>query len=168
MHDNLIIRKAAPEDLPRIMDIYAFAREFMAAHGNPSQWAANNWPPRELIIKDIAAEKSFVCCLDDKILGVFFFDFGKEIEPTYHTIEDGSWINEEPYGVVHRIASDGTVKGVGKHCISWAFSQCGHLRIDTHPDNIVMQNLLAGLGFEKRGIIHVPQDDAPRYAYELI
>ena len=30
-----------------------------------------------------------------------------------------------------------------------------------------MQNLLTKLGFEKREIIHVAEDDYPRYAYEL-
>lgn len=33
---------------------------------------------------------------------------------------------------------------------------------------MVMQNLLTKLGFEKRGIIHVIEDDDPRYAYEKI
>ena len=38
--------------------------------------------------------------------------------------------------------------------------------MDTHADNIVMQNLLTKLGFEKRGVIHVVEDDYPRFAYE--
>ncbi len=29
--------------------------------------------------------------------------------------------------------------------------QCNHLRVDTHTDNKVMQNLLAKLGFKKKG-----------------
>ena len=29
------VRKARPADLPEIMAIYAYARSFMAAHGNP-------------------------------------------------------------------------------------------------------------------------------------
>lgn len=77
-------------------------------------------------------------------------------------------MSEKPYGVVHRIASDGTVKGTGTYCIEQALEWSGHLRIDTHPDNIVMQNLLKNLGFEKRGIIHVQEDDDPRFAYERI
>jgi hypothetical protein len=31
-----------------------------------------------------------------------------------------------------------------------------------------MQQLLSKLGFEKRGIIHVEEDDYPRYAYEKV
>ncbi|MBQ7618687.1 MAG: N-acetyltransferase [Treponema sp.] len=160
------IRLSAEADVPRIMEIYAYARSFMAAHGNPKQWAQRNWPPEELIRQDIEAKKSYVCLADKKIVGVFFYDYGKDIEPTYAAIEGGSWRDESAYGVVHRIAGDGSVKGIGAFCINWAYGQCGHLRIDTHPDNVVMQNLLTKLGFEKRGSIHIVEDNDPRYAYE--
>ena len=49
------IRKSTPADLPRILEIYAGARAFMAAHGNPRQWGATGWPPESLIRQDIAA-----------------------------------------------------------------------------------------------------------------
>lgn len=164
---NLTIRHASEADLPEIMRIYSAARKFMAAHGNPNQWGSS-WPPEDLIRQGILERKCYLCETPDHIAGTFFFDFGKDIEPTYQSIEDGSWIDDSPYGVVHRIASDGTQKGVGRTCLNWAFSQCHHLRIDTHPDNVVMQNLLAGLGFQKCGIIHVLQDNNPRLAYEKI
>ena len=32
--------------------------------------------------------------------------------------------------------------------------------------SVVMQNLLQKLGFEKRDIIHVVEDNYPRFAYE--
>ena len=50
----------------------------------------------------------------------------------------------------------------------WAFSRCGHLRMDTHGDNTVMQRLLTKLGFRYCGIIHVEEDDDPRLAYEKL
>ena len=34
----MIIRHSKEEDLPRMMEIYAYARDFMAEHGNPNQW----------------------------------------------------------------------------------------------------------------------------------
>ena len=160
------IRKAAEPDLGRIMEVYAIARAFMADHGNPHQWGPTNWPPEPLVRNDIAQGKSYVCEFDGRIVGVFYFDFGKDIEPTYAHIEDGSWADESPYGVVHRIASDGSVKGVGRTCLEWAFRQCGHMRIDTHGDNVVMQRLLAKLGFDHRGTIYVEEDDYPRFAFE--
>ena len=161
------IRLAAPDDLPQLLAIYARARAFMSSHGNPRQWAARGWPPEELIRQDIARRKSYVC-VTDHVAGVFYFDVGPDIEPTYRVIRDGRWLSDTPYGVVHRIAADGTARGIGARCIDWAFEQCGHLRIDTHPDNTVMQNLLGKLGFTRCGIISIVEDDDPRLAYEKI
>ena len=47
------IRKSTEQDVPRMMEIYAHARAFMAAHGNPNQWGPNQWPPEELIRRGI-------------------------------------------------------------------------------------------------------------------
>ena len=161
------IRHAATQDLPRMMAIYVFARKFMAEHGNPNQWGPTNWPPEELIRRDICDGSSYVC-LNDRgdIVGTFLFAFGEDIEPTYRRIEDGAWLDSGPYGVVHRIAADGSEKGIGAFCINWAYKQCGHLRIDTHGDNVVMQNLVKKLGFVHCGRIHVEEDDYPRLAFE--
>ena len=161
------IRKSTPQDLDRMMAIYAFAREYMARHGNPDQWGPTHWPPETLIRKDIAEGNSYVCLNDaEKVIGTFFFVQGDNIEPTYREITDGAWLDDSPYGVVHRIASDGSEKGVGTFCLNWAYAQCGHLRIDTHGDNTVMQHLVTRLGFIHCGTIHVEEDSAPRLAYE--
>lgn len=161
------IRKSTGQDLDRIMEIYAFARQYMAEHGNPNQWGPTNWPPEELIWQDIREENSYVCVNGEgTVIGTFFFRHGPDIEPTYRDITDGAWQDDSPYGVVHRIAGDGSEKGIGAFCIDWAYEQCGHLRIDTHGDNVVMQNLLKKLGFVHCGTIYVEEDDNPRLAFE--
>lgn len=166
---NMRIRKSNETDFKRIMEIYEYARGFMAKTGNPNQWGPTNWPPEALIHDDISNGNSYVCTNEDgRVLGTFFFEYGQDIEPTYRDINDGEWSQNEAYGVVHRIASDGSVKGIGQYCLDWAYEQAGNLRIDTHPDNVVMQKLLEKLGFKKCGIIHVLEDNYPRYAYEKI
>lgn len=160
------IRVSTEQDLQRIMEIYAYARKFMAEHGNPRQWGATQWPPRQLIRDDISHGASYVCIHEDHIIGTFFYISGKDIEPAYAQIENGAWLDDSPYGVVHRIATDGSVKGTGAFCLNWAYQQCGHLRIDTHGDNVVMQNLLSKLGFIHCGTIYVEEDNDPRLAYE--
>ena len=165
----MIIRKSKIEDVPRMMEIFAYAREQMVKNGNPNQWARRNWPPESLILSDIAAGNSYVCENDaGEVVGTFYFIFGKDIDPTYLEITDGQWMDDSAYGVVHRIASDGSEKGIGKFCIKWALENCGHLRIDTHADNLVMQNLLKGLGFTHCGTIYVKEDNYPRLAYEKL
>ena len=162
------IRKSTEKDFAAIMEIYAYARSFMAEHGNPNQWGPTNWPPEELIHSDIAAGNSYVCTDGEKVVGTFYFIYGKDIDPTYAVIEDGEWMDDGPYGVIHRLAGDGSVKGIGEACINWVFDQCGHLRVDTHGDNKVVQNLLKKLGFTHCGTIYVEEDDYPRLAFEKV
>ena len=160
------IRKATAADVPRQMEIYARARRFMAEHGNPNQWGPANWPPESLIRADIEQGDSYVCMCGVLMAGTFFYRFGKDVEPTYARIVDGAWLDDSPYGVVHRIAAGGEVPGTGAFCLDWAYRQCGHLRIDTHEDNVVMQNLLRKLGFIRTGTVFMQVDRDPRWAYE--
>jgi len=53
------IRQARWEDLERILEIYAYAREFMARTGNPAQWGTY-YPPREMLEGDIRAGNLYV------------------------------------------------------------------------------------------------------------
>lgn len=162
------IRRATPADLLRMMEIYAAARRFMADHGNPNQWGPTHWPPRDLVARDIARQRSYVCVEDGRLVGVFYYEEGDNVEPGYCRIEDGQWRGGSRYGVVHRLASDGSVPGVGSFCLNWAFARCGHLRVDTHGDNVVMQGLLDKLGFVHCGTIYVEEDNYPRLAYEKL
>lgn len=160
------IRHATEKDFICIMEIYEYARRFMEEHGNPNQWGTTKWPPKQLIYDDILHKASYVCVNENKIAGTFFFLSGSDIEPAYRNIENGKWLDSSSYGVVHRLASNGSIRGIGKFCLDWAYRQCGHLRVDTHGDNIVMQNLLHKLGFIYCGIVYVEEDNDPRLAYE--
>jgi GNAT superfamily N-acetyltransferase len=161
------IRHSRIDDLDWMMEIYAHARDFMARTGNPLQWGPTNWPPEDLIRQDIREGNSYVCVDEkDRVIGTFFFIQGEDVEPTYKDITEGEWLDDSAYGVVHRIASDASRKGIGSFCLNYAYEQCGHLRIDTHGDNRVMQDLLRKLGFVHCGTIYVEEDDYPRRAYE--
>ncbi len=150
------IQKTQPEQLEEVLTIYERARQFMAAHGNPRQWGTKN-PPESRIRQDIAEGNSYVCMFGDEIAAVFYYRWGDD--PTYGFIDGGAWLNGKPYGVVHRIASRGNVKGAGSFCVNWAFEQCGNVKIDTHRDNVVMQNMLKKNGFVFCGIIYLENGD---------
>lgn len=162
------IRQASEADLDEMMKIYEYARRFMAENGNPDQWGPTGWPPENVIRNDIVRKQSYVCLHEENIVGIFFYTSGKDAEPSYRHIEQGEWLDDSSYGVVHRIAGNGSVKGIGAFCLDWAYRQCGHLRIDTHEDNKIMQNLLAKMGFRYCGIIYVEEDHNPRLAYEKL
>ena len=149
-------------DLGRIQEIYGYAREFMAKHGNPNQWG-KTYPPIEQLRRDITEEKLFVITDGQRIHGVFYFWIGKD--PTYRRIV-GTWRSDRPYGTIHRIAGDGS-GGILKTAVAFAEEKIGHLRMDTHEDNRVMQSALAKLGFQPSGIIYL-EDGSPRIAYDYI
>lgn len=158
------IRKTMLPELETLMDMYAQARSFMAEHGNPHQWK-DSYPGRDRVIADIRSGCSYVCEHDGRIVATFFYTEGED--DTYREIFHGQWLNDRPYGVVHRITSDGTVKGAASFCLDWAFRQCENLKIDTHKDNYVMQRLLKKNGFEYCGIIYT-DDGSERMAYQKV
>ena len=158
------IRHTRIEELQAVMEIYATARQFMRQSGNPNQWS-DNYPSTEDIEDDIRLGRSYVCInSDNEIAAVFFFQ-KEEPDPTYHRIEGGTWLNENPYGVIHRIASSGRTRGVMRAVVNWCFSQINNLRIDTHRDNRVMQQALLQLNFQYCGIIYL-QNGGERLAYQ--
>lgn len=156
------IKKAKEGQLNEIMKIYAHAREFMANNGNPTQWG-NSYPSTEMVRKDITLGKCHICEDRNRIVCVFYF--AQETEPTYQIMEHGAWLNDAPYGVIHRIASAEGSKGAGIFCVNWALNQAENLRIDTHDDNYPMQNLLKKLGFHTCGRVYM-EDGSPRIAFQ--
>ena len=159
-----MIRQAEEADLPVILEIYAYARDFMAENGNPHQWAGG-FPPASLLQDDIAKHNLYVVTEEEteRVCGVFFFDIGPD--ETYSVIEQGEWFSDSVYGTIHRIAGDGTVHGLLRKVVSYCEKKTPHLRIDTHEDNHIMQHVIAQCGFRRCGIIHV-SDGTPRIAYE--
>lgn len=159
------IRPAAPADLEAMLAVYAAARAFMARTGNPHQWGDDGYPKRELLERDIAQGHSYVIEGEDgAVHAVFFYAPGPD--PTYAVIEDGAWLNHRPYGVIHRIAGDGQIRGVLAQAVAFCRELCPEVRIDTHHDNRVMQGALAKQGFRRCGVIHLENGD-PRIAYHL-
>ena len=145
------------------MNMYEEARRFMREHGNPSQWGTNE-PSQAQIEADIACGGSHVCTEGDEIVGTFFFK--KMEDPLYKNIYEGAWKDDSPYGVVHRITTDRGRRGTAAFCMEWALEQAeGHVRIDTHKDNLVMQRFLEKMGFVRCGIVYV-EDGTERLAYE--
>ena len=160
----MMIRKAVPEDLKEILSVYECARAFMRENGNPTQWGYT-FPPEDMLREDIAAGLLYVVCADAEIAGAFFFAPGPD--PTYRVIENGKWLNDEPYHVVHRIAGSGRQKGTLGTILHFCEARAENVRIDTHDNNRVMQHLLEKYGYTRCGRIYV-EDGSPRIAYQKV
>ncbi len=92
----MYIRKAAEGDLPRIMEIYAVARRFMAAHGNPNQWGPTNWPPEETHPRRHCRGQQLCLCPAKPRGGGVYFRQGKRSNPPIRGIENGAWKEAGP------------------------------------------------------------------------
>lgn len=158
----MIIRKTEISDIGEVMNVYDRARKFMREHGNHAQWV-NGYPTEELIVREIRAGHSYVCeNAQGEIVGTFCFIIGPD--PTYAYIE-GKWLDDAPYGTIHRLGSNGREKGVAAACIEWCIKTHPNIRSDTHRDNTVMQNIFRKHGFVECGIIYT-DDNTPRIAFQ--
>ena len=158
----MVFRKTEEKDCPQVIALYQQAQSYFKEAGI-DQWQ-NGYPNAETLAEDMAGGESYV--LVDKetgeVLGTCFVSFEKE--PDYDVIYEGSWLNDEPYGVIHRIAVASHRRGVASFCYEFALSQCPNLRIDTHRDNVPMQRSLQKNGVHRCGIIHLQNGD-PRIAF---
>ena len=159
----ITIRLSQTDDLKDIIPVYDSARAFMARTGNPNQWI-NGYPTESDILNDINSRCHYV--IEHSTLGIvgaFMFRIG--IDATYNVIE-GSWLNEDEYGVVHRLASNGKYRGIADICFDYCFSQIKNIRVDTHQENKVMQMGILRYGFIHCGTIYC-HNGTPRLAFQL-
>lgn len=159
------IRKTTIEDIPYILRIFESAREYMRLNKNYSQWG-DSYPGLNDILRDISEGNSYVGIHPEGDI-IMTFAFIKGEDPTYQTIYEGRWINNEEYGTIHRIASNGKSGGVLKAACDYCFTETDNIRIDTHKDNYPMLQALENLGFIKCGVI-LCRDGSPRIAFQKI
>lgn len=160
-----MIRKAVIDDIPELLRVFNVAKQYMRDSGNPNQWGAS-YPPVEDLTNEI--NSGFIYAMLNEsghIYGVFLL---MDIpEPTYSYIDGGKWIDDTEYGTIHRVASDGTQKGVFNELIEFARERFNHLRIDTHEQNLTMQHVVQKHNFKYCGIIYLKNGDK-RLAYEWV
>ena len=116
-----MIRAAKPEDMPRLLEIYAAARVFMRSYGNDVQWTGV-YPGEDILRQDIGAQRLFVVIREDQIVGCFMMGAGPD--PTYLKIYNGQWACDKEYGVIHRIASAGKMPGMVQKCEGFTGRSC--------------------------------------------
>lgn len=141
---EFLIRPAKPEDIPNLMAIFASARAFMKAAGNPNQWE-DSYPSQSLIESDIASGNLYAVTADNEIHGVFAL-----------------------------IAGDGKAHGIFEAAVAFAKASYRNVRIDTYKDNHVMRRLIEKHVFQYCGIINIEarpdcsEQDTERLAFQWV
>ena len=115
---------------------------------------------------------SYVLIKDGVIVGTAAIIFG--VEKTYEAIYNGEWKSNGEYITIHRIAIDSRYKGLGfaSMILDKTEERCKDMgihsiRVDTHEDNLPMQNLLIKNSYEYCGIIYL-EDKSKRLAFEKV
>ncbi|ANN63526.1 acetyltransferase [Brachyspira hyodysenteriae] len=158
------IRKTTVNDIDKILEIFDYARKFMAENNNANQWI-NGYPGKKDVESDIKNDSSYVCLEDNgDIIGTFSFAIGED--ENYDKIYNGNWLNDKEYGTIHRIAVMGGRKGVASFCLNYCLNICSNIRIDTHKDNIPMLNFLKKEGFKQCGNIILKLNGGERIAFQ--
>ncbi|OLS03179.1 GNAT family N-acetyltransferase [Tissierella creatinophila] len=163
-------RRSKETDIEGIMLIIKKAQNHLKEQGI-DQWQ-NGYPNEEVIKVDIEKQESYVLIEDEKAVGTTALSF--EAEKTYDNIYDGKWLTDISYAVIHRIAIDIDFRGKGlaremlkeieKKC---ADNRVKSIKVDTHKENISMQNFLKKNGFKYCGIIYL-KDGNERVAFEKV
>ncbi len=159
------VRPARIQELSAVMAIYAAAQDYMERTGNPTQWGRTH-PPRSMVEEDIRLGRCFVETGEDDLPHAAFA-YLPGPDPTYLEIREGAWLDEGPYGVIHRMGSDGVLHGVFAAALDFCFGLTDSIRADTHRNNATMQHLFERHGFTRCGIIFLPNGD-PRIAYQRV
>ena len=163
----MIFRKATTEDIDTIERMIKAASGRLGAAGI-DQWQ-RGYPNRTSIENDVEAGVGMVLALGNEILA-----YGAVIftgEPAYNDLTGGQWLTNGEYAVVHRLCVSEIFVGMGfaKQFMSAAEAVAAErvksFRIDTHPDNKIMQNLVERMGFTYCGDVVI---ESRRLAYEKI
>ena len=144
------------------MKICRSAQDYMIKSGNPGQWG-RSYPTKEDVAGDIGNGSCRVIYDATGIHAVCAVCEGAD--PYYAQIDGGAWLNDEPYVAIHRVASDGTFRGVVSFVSRYCKERFDNIRADTHEKNIPMQTQLEKNGFTKCGTVYV-RDGSPRIAYQ--
>lgn len=163
-------QKAVEKDIKNIMNIIEQAQSYFKEQGI-NQWQ-DNYPNLETIKSDVDSGASYILLKENNIIATAAVSFSGE--KTYESIYDGKWLTNGEFTVIHRIAVDNNYKGLGiaseiiKNVEKLSLNKgIRSIKVDTHEENISMQNLLRKNGFSYCGVIYL-EDRSKRIAFEKV
>ena len=162
----MIFRVAQIGDIDCVAQIISAASSRLGAAGI-DQWQ-RGYPNRVSVERDVEIEAGRVLTLDSGEIVAY----GALIytgEPAYNDLTGGEWLSDGEYAVIHRlcVASEYVGQGYSRefmlHAQAEAAEKVASMRIDTHPENKIMQGLISSLGYTYCGDVVI---ESRRMAYE--
>lgn len=168
----MIFRKATHADIDRIAEIISYASQRLHRAGI-DQWQ-RGYPNRQSVENDVNNGVGMVLSLSNEILA-----YGAVIftgEKAYDNLTGGEWLTQSDttaprYAVIHRLCVSEIFVGMGfakqfvQAAEAMAAESAESMRIDTHPDNKIMQGLVTSLGYTYCGDVVI---ESRRLAYEKV
>ena len=150
---------ALKNDIDELMNIYNFARTHMINEGNVTQWD-NEEVFKEELINYINEKLLYKVTKNDEIVGCFAYILG--VDSAYNII-NGNWINDNKYVTIHKIMSKYQRQGIASFMVDYIINKMKadglfDIKIDTHKNNISMNEFLKSKGFKYCGIISLNGD----------
>lgn len=169
----IFVRPGVASDASAIYAVISGARSFLASQ-HIDQWQGS-YPDTAAVASDIAAGTNRVLTVNGAVVGTASLITGPD--PFYKFIEGKGWQNPDSsdYYVIHRFAIGDS--GRGKHLARVFMSNllselyargARDVRIDTHPDNHIMQHVVTSNGFQAVGTVYLDEPVPERLAYQLL
>lgn len=153
---EFVFTKADISQVPRIWEIILQAKAQMKRAGS-TQWQ-DGYPLHETIEQDIAAGVGFVILSQGTVIAYGAVSF--DSEPAYNELI-GTWLSQQSYVVVHRLAvaderkHQGIARGFFEFVEQYALQHNVHsFRVDTNYDNLFMLRLMQSLHFTDCGKVY--------------
>ena len=175
--EKRIFRRSVVKDVDEMVIIADQGKALLKSRG-VQQWQRGTYPDRRLFLQDIEDAIGYVVEEENKVVGICAVTFTDE--ESYRHLIQGEWMTKDTdcYATIHRSAI--AREQQGRHLSTFLFEAVEKMakekgavsmRVDTHPDNLVMQGALCRAGFEKCGEFYIAEGDEAgdlRYGYEKI
>lgn len=164
----MTFRRATINDIDTISQIILAASQRLGRAG-VDQWQ-RGYPNRGSVEADVEAQVGRVVVADNGEIVAY----GALIyagESAYDDLTGGEWLTDGEYAVIHRLCVAEKFVGQGfsrEFMLSAEAEATCHvpaMRIDTHPDNMIMQSLIRSLGYTYCGDVVI---ESRRLAYERL
>ncbi|MGR8809736.1 GNAT family N-acetyltransferase [Leuconostoc citreum] len=171
---SIRVRKATISDLEDVIAVVINAKNFLKKQ-NINQWQTN-YPNEQLLNEDINSGNGWVITVDDQVAGYAAVVFGEE--KYYKNNRVPEWNNEEAtHYSIHRFAISNNFRGqnLSQQFITSIFNfveseNVRDVRIETHPDNRVMQKVIEKNGFIRKGDMDIEEEgiSIKMFAYQAM